>query len=286
MGNGQRVRMHRAVGWRTGGEARNDGRRGADGRGMHRASPAEGGRCGTGALAERARTGRAERPLNSRSADGWRKAGRIPSPRGLPTPYENEGGLLGVRTFVNRRRGAGCGGVNGAFIMAKLVGCYSHPRCFFLASQRNQKNQMRMIRQARGGCNFRGRGAPRGCRGNGLVRRSRARCDAEGGAGGTRSGHPTGKGGARPDRAGRRCNGPWGRRGTRVHDAPADAMAFKKEYHVMFKPALVAGGGAPAPLNIMPDSFLVYVRMQCRRTMLQPAEGQCRGEAVPRRAPA
>lgn len=120
--------MLRAVGWRTGGEARNDGRRGADILGMHRASLAEGGRCGTGALAERARTGRAERPLNSRSADGWRKAGRIPSPRGLPTHYENEEGLVGVRTFVNRRRGAGCGGVIGAIIMAKPVGCYSHPR--------------------------------------------------------------------------------------------------------------------------------------------------------------
>lgn len=138
-GNGQRARMLRAVGWRTGGEAREDGRRGADGRGMHRASLAEGGRCAQGALAERARTGRAERPLNSRSADGWRKAGRIPPPRGLPTPYENEGGLVWVRTYVNRRRGVGCGGVIGAFIMAKLVGCYSHPRCFCQLSKAKRK---------------------------------------------------------------------------------------------------------------------------------------------------
>ena len=139
-GNVQWVRMLRAVGWRPGGEARNDGRRCAESRGMHRASLAEGGRCAQGALAERARTGRAERPLNSRSADGWRKAGRIPPPRGLPTPYENAGGLIGGRTFVNRRRGAGCGGVNGAFIMAKLVGCYSHPRCFVKLSEAKRKN--------------------------------------------------------------------------------------------------------------------------------------------------
>lgn len=150
MGNGQRARMLRAVGWRTGGEARGDGRRGADSRGMHRASLAEGGRCAQGALAERARTGRAERPLNSRRgrvhSEGWRapswrcqKVGRVPSPRGLPTPLKKEGGLVGGCTFVNRRRGAGCGGVKGSFIMAKLVGCYSHPRCFCQLSEAKMK---------------------------------------------------------------------------------------------------------------------------------------------------
>lgn len=142
--------MLRAVGWRTGGEARGDGRRGADGRGMHRASLAEGGRCALGALAGRARTGRAERPLNSRRgrgrSEGWRapslgcrKVGRIPPPRGLPTPLKKRGGLVGGRASVNRRRGAGCGGVNGAFIMAKLVGCYSHPRCFVKLSKAKKK---------------------------------------------------------------------------------------------------------------------------------------------------
>lgn len=61
-GNGQRARMLRAVGWKTGGGAREDGQRGADGLGMHRASLAEGGLCALGALAGRARTGRTERP--------------------------------------------------------------------------------------------------------------------------------------------------------------------------------------------------------------------------------
>ena len=133
---------------------------------------------------------------------------------------------------------------------------------------------------------FRGREAPRGCRGNGAGRRSRARSDAEGGAGDPRSGDQTGKGGARPARARRRCNAPWGRRGARVHDAPVNRIAFKKEYPVMFKPAQGAGGGASAPLNIMKDSFLHRGTMRGRRAMLLPAEGQCRGEAVPRRAPA
>lgn len=102
----------------------------------------EGGRCGPGTLAERAPTGRAGRPSNSRAgrgslvqgvplfwglpcpqswinlgrildaswtSEGWRKARRIPTVRGRETPQKKEGGRLVGSTSVNRRRGAGCG---------------------------------------------------------------------------------------------------------------------------------------------------------------------------------
>lgn len=46
----------------------------------------------------------------------------------MNTPHKNEGGPPGGRAFVNRRQGKGCGGVSWTFVMAKLVGCYSHPR--------------------------------------------------------------------------------------------------------------------------------------------------------------
>ena len=104
----------------------------------------EGERCGPGTLAERAPTGRTGRPSNSRAgrgclvqgvpcfwglpcsqsrtnlgrilyaswtSEGWRKARRMPTVRGRETPQKKQGGRLGGCTFVNRRRGAGCGGI-------------------------------------------------------------------------------------------------------------------------------------------------------------------------------
>ena len=55
------------------------------------------------------------------------------------TPRKKEGGRLGGSASLNRRRGAGCGGVKRSFLMAKLVGCYSHPKCFCLPSEARRK---------------------------------------------------------------------------------------------------------------------------------------------------
>lgn len=132
----------------------------------------EGKRCGPGTLAERAPTGRTGRPLNSRggrgclvqgvpffwglpcpqfrthpgqildaswTSEGWRKARRIPTVRGRETPQKKEGGRLWGSAYRNRRRGAGCGGVYRSYLLAKLVGCYSHPKCFSLPSEARRK---------------------------------------------------------------------------------------------------------------------------------------------------
>lgn len=73
------------------------------------------------------------------TSEGWRKARRMPTVRGRETPRKNEGGRLWGSTSVNRRRGAGCGGVNRSYLLAKSVGCYSHPKCFSLPSEARRK---------------------------------------------------------------------------------------------------------------------------------------------------
>lgn len=127
----------------------------------HRASPAKGGRCGAGALAERATTGHNGRPPNSRRGRGcrgrcswtnhghilvtswsckeWRKARRIPRVRGQETPRKKEGGRWWGCAPRKRRWGVGCGGVCRSYLLAKLVGCYSHPRCFRRPSEARRK---------------------------------------------------------------------------------------------------------------------------------------------------
>ena len=133
----------------------------------------EGGRCEPGTLAERAPTGLTVRPSNSRAgrgclvqgvplfwglpcpqswtnlgrildasltSEGWRKARRMPTDRGRETPQKKEGGRLGGSASVNRRRDAGCGGVYRSYLLAKPVGCYSHPKCFSLPSEARRKN--------------------------------------------------------------------------------------------------------------------------------------------------
>lgn len=136
-----------------------------------------------------------------------------------------KGGREGGSAPVNRRRGAGCGGGKDMFIMAKLVGCYSHPRFVPLTpngTRRRTKLKTRCGTPERAAAGrFRGAERPRGCRGNGGRCRRGARSGRKADAG-ARGARPNGEGGARPARAPRRHCPPWGRRGTGAHDAPAD----------------------------------------------------------------
>lgn len=102
-------------------------------------APAKGHGGARWALGKRAPRARPRAPLNCPTqrntqrdgrhmADGWLKVGRMPTRRGASTPLKMKGGREGGSAPVNRRRGAGCGGAKDMFIMAKLVGCYSHPR--------------------------------------------------------------------------------------------------------------------------------------------------------------
>lgn len=168
-------------------------------------------------------------------ADGWLKVGRIPTRRGASTPLKMKGGREGVSAPVKRRRGAGCGGGKDKFVMAKLVGCYSHPRFVPLTpngTRRRTKLKTRCGTAERAAAGrFRGAERPRGCRGNG------GRC-RKGGAGRTQSGRQgarsaTERGrGARPARAPRRHCPPWGRRGTGAHDAPPDRTRTNNSHYV------------------------------------------------------
>lgn len=102
-------------------------------------APAKGHGGAGWALGKRAPRTRARAPQNcptqrntqrdTRHAPAERpKVGRMPTRRGASTPLKMKGGREGGSARVNRRRGAGCGGGKDTFIMAKLVGCYSHPR--------------------------------------------------------------------------------------------------------------------------------------------------------------
>lgn len=119
-------------------EAKNEWRPTAE-RASTAPAPAKGHGGAGWALGKRAPRTRARAPQNcptqrktqrdTRNAPAERpKAGRIPTRRGASTPQKKKGGRVGGSAPVNRRRGAGCGGDKDTFIMAKLVGCYSHPR--------------------------------------------------------------------------------------------------------------------------------------------------------------
>lgn len=125
-------------------EVENEWRATAEGANTARA-PAKGHGGASWALGNRAPRARPRAPPNCPTqrntqrdgrhmADGWLKVGRMPTRRGADTPQKKRGGRCWGRAPVNRRRGAGCGGAEGTFIMAKPVGCYSHPRFVPLTS--------------------------------------------------------------------------------------------------------------------------------------------------------
>ena len=100
-------------------------------RGRHRAASAKDSGRGRSSLAQRAGSGRGRWPPKKTSEQGTMeggKAGRMPTKRGARTPLKKKGGQNWGRAVRNCRRGAVCGGALLLLIMAKSVGCYSHPR--------------------------------------------------------------------------------------------------------------------------------------------------------------
>lgn len=76
---------------------------------------------------ERARPMAAKKNRRQDTREGG-KVGSMPTKRGVRTPLKKRGGQNCGRAGRNRRRGAVCGGALLLLIMAKSVGCYSHPR--------------------------------------------------------------------------------------------------------------------------------------------------------------